>query len=656
MSLRVCAQAPDFTDFSLDELAHYDVTSLGRKDASVFDTPAPVDVITGQAIHDTGVLTLPEALRLAAGVQVSQIDGENYSIAIRGFDDATSSKVLVLMDGRSVYDQLYSGTDWGLLDLVMDDVSRIEVQRGPAGALWGANAVNGVINIVSKNAHATQGQLVSVESGDQVREAVTVRDGFEFSPALAARVYAKFQDQGSYGADQYGYGVRDWNSRLAGTRIDWDRPGGGGLTVIGEYREVRADDLTMQPTLTAPYSTLISLQSRERSADLSAHWTQPVTDDGQLSILAAVERGDEQGAFESDLTGEHHTVVDIDSQVTLHPLPGNEVIAGATYRDTADSIVNTPWLIYDVPVATTDFYGAFVQDEISIIPDVLRVTAGSKFERNTYTGWETQPSVRVLWHPTKAQSVWFAVSKAARTPSRAERGVRLWAATLPPSLQLPVPTELIAVGDPNFTSEHVLSYEFGHRYDLGTAFSIDTSLYYSDYTDLRGLVPSFWPPTYTAPFATIEYDATNNLTGHSYGGEISLQWHPTSSVQVSASADTLHLSLNEIMPTQMPDPSIPGLIGSSPHQEYKLHLTWHPVDAWTFDVAARHTSPLTESKVPAYDGLNARLSWNIRPDLELEIVGRDLLKPLHYEGASAFIETVALPIARSYYFGITYRH
>ncbi|HZZ58844.1 MAG TPA: TonB-dependent receptor [Opitutaceae bacterium] len=648
------AQATDFTDLSLDELAHYDVTTLGRKDASVFDTPAPVDVISGTEIVDSGALTMPEALRLAAGVQVTQVDGENYTIAIRGFDDATSSKVLVLLDGRSVYDQLYSGTDWALLDTVMDDISRIEVQRGPAGALWGANAVNGVINIVTKNAHATQGQLVSVEIGDQLDESVTVRDGFEFSPALAARVYAKFQQQGSYDADEYGTGIRDWNSRLAGTRIDWDRPGGGGLTVIGEYREVRADDSESLPSLTAPYSQTYTEQTRDRSADLSAHWTQPVTDDGQLSILGAVERGD----IDSITTGEHHTVLDLDSQVTLHPFPNNEVITGATYRATMDSIVNTPWLAYDDPAATTNFYGAFVQDEVTLVPDVLRVTAGSKFERNTFTGWETQPSLRLLWHPSKAQSVWFAVSKAARTPSRAERGVRLWAETEAPTPEVPVPVVVEAIGDSHFTSEHVLSYELGHRYDIGTQFSVDTSLYYSDYTDLRGLEAAVIPPNFLTypPYAVIEYDATNNLEGHSYGGEISLRWHPAPNLQVAASADSVHLELSQMMPTLLPDPSIPGLIGSTPPEEFKLHVTWRPWEPWTFDIVARHTGPLALGDIPAYDGLNLRVAWKIVPDVELEVVGRDLLKPTHLEGTSSIVTPVALPIARSYFIGVTYRH
>lgn len=648
------AQEVDLAGLSLEELTHYDVTTLGRKNASVFETPAPVDVVTGDEIHAMGATTLPEALRLATGVQVSRVDSENYAISIRGFNDATSSKVLVLMDGRSIYDQQYSGTDWANLDLVMGDVSRIEVQRGPAGTLWGANAVNGVINIVSKNAHSTEGTLVDVEAGDELHEAITVRQGFDLSPAAAMRVYAKYQSQGDYDGDTP-YGVSSWNSRMAGSRFDWDRPGGGGLSIIGEYHELRTNTDSQLPSILPPnYFIAVPMQARDRTADLSAHWTQPITSNGQLSILAAADHGDEESAA----SAERHTTANIDSQVTLHPIANHEVIAGATYRTTSDHIHNTPYLTYDTPAATTDFYGAFVQDEITLVPSVFSVTAGSKFERNTFTGWEIQPSLRALWHPTKNQSVWAAVSKAARTPSRAERGVHFFAAAAPPSPALPLPVELIANGDTNFSSEHVVSYELGHRYQFGSVFSVDTSLFYSRYTDLRGLEPSLQPPNFFAipPYAVLDFDANNSLKGYTYGGELSLHWHPVSTVQVTASAASIHLVLWELNPGAIPDPSTQGLEHNTPPQEYKLHATWHPAPPWTLDAVARHEGEISEAGVPAYNGLDLRVAYLVTSDLEFELVGRDLLKREHPEISGSFLGTTVRPIARSFLLGVTYRH
>lgn len=646
-------QATDFADLSLEQLTHYDVTTLGRKNATVFDTPAPADVVTGDEIHDSGATSLPEALRLATGVQVSRIDSVNYAISVRGFDDATSSKLLLLMDGRVVYNQLIGGTDWGLLDLMLEDVNRIEVQRGPAGTLWGANAVNGVINIVSKNAHSTLGEMASVIVGDELRTSLAVRDGFEISPAAAMRVYAKYQSQGDYDASQ-GTGILDSNSRLAGTRFDWDRPGGGGLYVIAEYRELREDSNTLLASYLPPnYTLIIPEQERDRSGDLTARWSQPFTDDGELSVLASLDRGNSQQVAGD----ERHTTSNVDAQATFHPFKNNEIITGATLRSTSDRVRNSPWLMYDTLAATTNFYGAFFQDEVTLVPEVLSVTAGSKFERNTFTGWEIQPSVRALWHPTANQAVWAAVSKAARTPSRAERGVQYLAAVVPPSPEFPLPIGLVANGDPNFSAEHVVSYELGHRLTLGGGWSVDTSLFYSRYTDLRGLDVTLLTPNYTAipPYAVADLDATNSLYGYTSGGEFSLDWKPAPVFELRGSVALVRTHLYQDNPGLGVDPSVAGLIGNTPPEEYKLHASWRPFEHWSVDLVGRHTGPLSEASVPAYDGLNARVGWKIRPEWEVEVVGDDLLRPTHLEISNEFIGTAVRPIARSFFVRLTYR-
>ena len=647
-------QATDFADLSLEQLTHYDITTLGRKNATVFDTPAGSDVISGDEIHQSGATSLPEALRLAAGVQVSRIDSLNYAISVRGFDDATSSKLLLLMDGRVVYNQLLGGTDWALLDLMLDDVNRIEVQRGPAGTLWGANAVNGVINIVSKNAHSTLGAMASVIVGDELKTSVAVREGFEITPAAALRIYAKYQSQGDYGAGG-DTGILDSNSRLAGTRFDWDRPGGGGLSVIAEYRELRVDSNTGLPDYFPPdYSLVVPEQRRERSGDLTAHWTQPVTDDGELSVLTSLDRGNSE-QFVGD---ERHTTSNVDAQATLHPLKSNEVIAGATFRSTSDRVRNSPWLIYDTPAATTNFYGIFLQDEVTIVPEVFTVTAGAKIERNTFTGWETQPSIRALWHPTPNQALWAAISLAARTPSRAERGVHYFAAVIPPSADLPLPIGLVANGDPHFSSEHVVSYELGHRIKLGGGWSADTSLFYSRYRDLRGLAVVLLTPDFTAipPSMVADLDATNSLYGYTAGGEFSLNWKPAPVFELRGSAALVRTHLYQGVFGVEADPSVAGLIGNTPPEEYKLHASWRPFEHWSMDLVGRHTGPLAEASVPSYDGLDARIGWALRPNLELELVGQDLLKPTHLEISSEFIGMSVRPIARSFFVRVTYRH
>ncbi|MEO6993972.1 MAG: TonB-dependent receptor [Lacunisphaera sp.] len=643
----------DFSDLSLEELVQVEVSSLGRKTSTVFDTPAPAYIVTNDEIHRSGALDLPDVLRLVPGVQVSRSSSSGYAITIRGFNDLTSNKLLVLMDGRSLYNQLFSGANWTFQDLMLSDVSRVEVQRGPAGTLWGANAVNGVINIVTKNAHSTVGSLVSVAYGDHLNVATEIRQGWNFTPSTAARVYAKYQDQDSDGTTS-GTGSKGWNSLLAGARMDWDRPGGGGLTLILEHRELRVKGDISEPTILPPYSEVFNDPQLTRGTDLSMKWTQPVFTDATLSAQASVEHGD----TDQFAAGERHLTADIDTQLTLHPLPRNEVITGITYRSTSDHLRSSPWYQYGNDQATTTFIGAFVQDEITLQPQRVSLTIGTKIERNSYSGWETQPSIRLLWHPTKQQTLWASVSHAARTPSRSERDVTLYAETFPPTPDLPIPGKLIAHGASDFSSEHVTAFELGHRFQAGRQFSVDTSLYYSEYSDLRGLLPGYIPPNYNAlpVYYTYLYAATNDLQGHTFGGELAFRWQATNHLKFDASVASVRTALEQSSPSAAPDASIAGLIGNTPHEEYKLHAAWDISTQWSLDIFGRHTGRLAESGVAAYTGLDLRLSWRPRPDWEIELVGHDLLDPYHPEISGFFVGSDVQQIARSYFIRVTYKH
>ncbi len=647
------ALSSDFDGLSLEELIKVEISTLGRKNKALFETPAPGYIVSGEEIARNGAFNLPEALRLVPGVQVSRVGSANYAITIRGFNDSTSNKLLVLMDGRSVYNQLSTGASWNFQEPMLADVNRIEVQRGPAGALWGANAVNGVINLVTKNAHSTVGSLVSVSHGNHFNTGFEARYGWKFNPSTAARVYGKYQEHDNYGTTP-GPTAEGWNYRLVGTRLDWDRPGGGGLTIIAEHRELQSDGSTNQPTLLPPYFQTYTDNRRTHGTDLLLKWKQPVLDDGFLSVQAAVTRG------ESDqlATGERHTIADIDTQLTLYPLPRHEVITGITYRSNADQLRNSQWFNYRVNAATTTFVGAFVQDEISLVPEYVSLTLGTKVERNSYSGWEMQPSVRLLWHPTKRQAVWTAVSRAARTPSRSERDISWFAAVVRPTPELPLPGKVVAQGDPEFSSEHVTAYELGHRFQPSRRFSVDTSIFYSKYTDMRGLRPEFIPPNFAAypVFYTYRFTAANDVEGHTYGGEFALRWQPAQRLRLDGSVAVVRTSLRQLYPSMLPDGSIQGLIGNTPREEYKLHAGWDISDRWSLDLFARRTGDLPGSGVAAYTGLEARAAWQPRADLRLEIIGRDLLDPHHAEMAGFIIGNEAREIARSVFLRVTYQH
>lgn len=643
--------ATDFAALSLEELVQVEISTLGRKSTALFDTPAPGHSVTAQEIARSGAFNLPEALRLVPGVQVSRVDAATYAITIRGFNDSTSNKLLVLLDGRSVYNQLFSGAAWNFQEPMLSDVSRLEVQRGPAGTLWGANAVNGVINLVSKNAHSTPGSLLTVTHGEHFKLGLEARHGWLFTPATAARVYVATSDHDDYGSGP-GAAAGGWNYRLAGARLDWDRPAGGGATVIAEHRELRLRGVMHQPTLLPPYSQIQDDNRRTRSSDLSLKWNQPVFSDGRLSLQASLAHG----ATEQFGTDERHTTADLDSQLTVYPLPRHEIIAGVTYRSTRDRLRNSEWFSYAPARSTTVFVGAFIQDEITLAPEALKLTVGTKLERNSYSGWEAQPSVRTLWHPTRTQSLWAAVSRAARTPSRSERDVTWFAATLPPTPEMPLPGKVVARGDRSFSSEHVTAYELGHRFQPNRRFSIDTALFRSDYTDIRGVVPAYVPPDPGAfpPHYTALYSSTNNVAGRTYGGEFAMRWQPGRRVRLDGSVAFVRTRLQQVRPSLLPDPSVEGLIGNTPRHEVKLHAGWDFSAHWSLDAYARRTAALPGSAVPAYTGLDARLAWQPRPDFRAELIGRDLLDPSHPEIAGFIIGHGAREISRSVFVRLTY--
>ena len=647
------AQTTDYTALSLEELSLVPITTLGRKQTTVEDTPAAAFVVTGDDIHRTGALDFAEALRLVPGMEVARINSLDYAISIRGFNDSTSNKLLVLMDERPLYSTAFTGTNWNYYELDLEDVARIEVLRGPGASLWGANAMNGVINVVTKSAGDTLGAMATVASGDQLGLSSTVRDGWRVSDNSAARVYAKFQEEGSFGATTES-ASGGWDSRLVGTRYDWDGTGGEVLTLIGEYRYLRDYSDTLLPSVLPPdYLIQEDEVKRTEGGNLSAHYSSPIFGSGQISLLTSYEHV----SSSQIVYGEDRDTYNADLQFTLHAGLRNEVITGATYREDHDALTSSQWLSYSVRETSTVFTGAFVQDEFTAVPNALSITAGTKIERNSFSGWEVQPSLRSIWRPNATQRVWVGISRAARTPSLSERYVDYFAAVLPPGPTSPLPVALRAFGSNNFESEHVDAYELGYRYQPTLRLSFDLSLYDNQYTDLRGLVGQ--PPQVAylpAPHIEEDYTVSNDLHGSTKGGEGSVRWQPSSKWTLEGSASLIRYDLNEASPGPVPDPTIGGLIGSTPRGEYKLRVEWDPTPHWSADAIARYTDALTGPGIAPYTGLDLRLAWKPRADVELEIVGRDLLQPQHAESSSAFLGSDVREIYRSGFIRVTYRH
>jgi iron complex outermembrane receptor protein len=643
------AQTTDYTELSLEELTAVRIFTLGRKQATLFDTPNAASGATNEDLHRSGSLELAEALRLLPGMQVARIDSFQYAVTARGFNDATSNKLLVLMDGRSLYSTTSSGANWNYHELILEDVDRIELLRGPGASLWGANAMNGVINIVTRPAEETLGSMLTIARGNELDLSVALRQGVRLNAQTALRVYAKYHDEDDYGVAT-DTANRGWSNHLLGGRLDWQGRSGRRLTVIGEQRslEIRSD--TVFPALVSPYLEVRPETQRSRGGNVSAHWVQPVAGDGELSLLGTFERIDStQVAY-----GEDRDTYSLDLQLTLHPGPRQEFITGITYRQDVDHLTSSRWLEYAEPDARTLFTGAYLQDEIAIVPDRFLVTLGSKFERNSFSGWETQPSLRAIARLNKQNRTWIGVSKAARTPSRIERGVDYFAYVFPPDAVSPLPVEVRAIGSADFDSEHVTALEFGHRYEPNHRLSFDLSLFYNRYEDLRG--------TSTAGFS-LDLDpvphidqiiiADNTLRGTTHGGEFSARWQFSPALRIEGSVSAIRMALRENRAAMTADPSIAGLVGGTPHQEYKLRLQWDIRSDWSLDGALRYVDALPGPQLPAYTGFDARVAWRPNPMCEIDLVGRDLLDPSHAESSKLFIGNQVREISRSVYLRAT---
>lgn len=654
------AQFTDYTELDLEALSLVRISTLARKQTPLVDTAAAATIITNDDIHRSGAMDFAETLRQVPGLHVARINAVDYAISIRGFNDATSNKLLVLMDGRSLYSTTLSGAHWNFYELVLEDVERIEVLRGPGASLWGANAMNGVINIVSKDARDTIGSMASVAFGDELQASVTARHGWRTGESGSMRAYARYQEHDNYGI-HLGNASDGWDSRLGGVRYDWHGDQGGHLTLIGEHRELHSGALTLIPDVAAPpsYATYLPEMRHAHATNVSARWAQPIHG-GEISGLATYDRlQSEQIAFD-----EERDTISLDLQLTLRPVPRHEVIAGATYREDDDQLRSSVLTQFADEAAKTTFTGVFVQDEFSLIPNRLSLTLGTKFERNSFSGWETQPALRGIWRVNDAHRSWFGISRAARTPSRAERSVNLLGGIFPPTPELPLPVELRALGSDDFSSEHVISYELGHRYAPNRRLSFDLALFLNRYDDLRGIrVFEYAPDMTPVPHLDLTFLATNNVKGTTAGGELSARWQPASAWTIEGSFAAMDYDLEQITTQPNPltglpleDPTINGWSGSSPRHESKLRVMWDPHPRWSADLALRHIGQLRSILVDAYTGLDLRFAWRWRPNVEIELIGRDLLEARHAESATSFLGGETPAIARSVFLRATWRH
>jgi iron complex outermembrane recepter protein len=636
----------DLTHLSLEDLMNLrvEVTSAAKKAQALRNVAAAVSVLTGDDIRRSGATSIPEALRLIPGVEVARIDGGRYAISARGFNGRFANKLLVLIDGRSDYTPLFSGVFWELQDTMLEDVDRIEVIRGPGATLWGANAVNGVINVITKPAAATQGTLVTGAIGNEERGAGAVRFGDSFAEGTGHyRVYAKHTSRGpgltSSGEDA----SDDFDRSRAGFRADWKTDQDNAFTAQGDITTNRSGESATVFEPAAPFARTFDKRDRLLNADLLARWTRTLSATSEVSLQTYYNRESIHWP-QVDATND---TFDIEFQHHVAPLEGHDMVWGTGYRLNSDDLKNTFSLSVEPERRIEHMFNAFAQDEITLIPDTLRLTVGSKFEHNGYSGFEVQPSARLLWTPAADHTFWTAISRAVRTPSRVENDIRVVLAAQPGPGGLPATVE--ATGQRNFDSEDLVAFEAGYRTNLAANLSLAVTGFYNIYDNLRSFEPQ--PIAFSAspaPRFNLPILAANRLNAKTWGTEAAAEWQPMDGWRMRGSYAFLHMDAQA--DNGSGDTTSAALANrSDPQHQFGLQSSADLGQDVELDLTLRHVSGLAALEIDGYTTLDARIGWRVMDGVELSLVGQNLAGGPRLEFRSEFLASNPTRIERSVY-------
>ncbi len=652
-------------DLSLEELMNVEVYSVGKKEQRLADSAAAVAVITNEDIKRSGATNIPEALRLVPGVEVAHIDSNKWAISIRGFNDRFANKLLVLVDGRSVYTPLFAGVYWDVQDLMLEDVDRIEVIRGPGGTLWGANAVNGVINIITKTSSETQGLLATSAVGSELDTSNALRYGGTLGNHGNYRIYGKWFQRDNFETVNDTNGGDGWRQGRSGLRADWATSDADSFTATADIYEGTSDSRITTPLLTPPY---LSAPFLERTDVAGGHaltrWTHRFSDTSDTKLQAYYDRTTRNGGeFRED-----RDTVDLEFQHRIGFRGRHDLVWGAGYRITGDDMRNDFRFAWTPSSRDTQLFSGFVQDEIALVEDKLHLTIGTKLEHNDYTGWEVQPNFRALWKIHENHRLWGAVSRAVRTPSRSEDDIRLNTAVMPVPVApgLAIPNVISLFGSRSFNSEDLLAYELGYRARLHSTLSLDVATYYNDYDHLRTI--NLRDPLNPAvceegTLATLcnggnlvtAFDASNFMNGRAYGVEVAADWSPTDFALIRAGYTYMDLDLS-LNAGAVGDSLSLTTAGQSPHNQVFAHGFLdlpHNVD---LDVVVRWVDRLQSIDVDAYATVDARLAWEPIAGLELALVGQNLTDASHLEfSSSSLVSSEATKVERGVYGVVSWR-
>lgn len=636
----------DLTSLSLEELLNVEVTSVSRKQERWFEAPAAVYVITQEDIRRSGATTIAEALRLAPGLDVARFDSNAWAISSRGFNGLFANKLLVLMDGRTVYTPLFGGVFWDVQDTFLEDIERIEVIRGPGGTIWGANAVNGVINIITKRAQDTQGGVLTGGGGSEERGFGGTRYGVRLGNGAYLRAYAKYFDRGAFVTARGNQASDQWQAGRGGFRLDWNAGRRDAFTLQGDIYTGHVGRTFGVTAPTPPFGQIVNSWERMDGGNLLGRWQHQFAPDSSAALQLYYDR---TGRDSAALFREDRDTFDVDLQHQFALAARHAVVWGLGYRYTEDHIRNSFAFSLHPTSRGLNLFSSFVQDEITLIERRLTLTIGSKFEHNDFSGFEFQPSGRLLWTPAPRHTVWAAVSRAVTTPSRQEQDVRFNAAVFPtPDGTLVYVSHF---GNHDFKSEELLAYELGYRVQPKDQFFFDLATFYNEYRNLFTTESSGAPFIETdppPPHLVMAETSVNSARAESWGLELSASWNPLPRWRLAGAYTWFDLHSHRAMPGF-------GAEGDAPHNQVNARSFIDLPYGLEFDTLLYYVDSLSTQGVPSYIRTDLRLGWRPHHDVEVSLVGQNVFEDQHREFGDEVSGTKVSEVPRGGYAKLTWR-
>ncbi len=605
-----------------------EVSTVSRTESTVARSPAAVFVITNEMIRRSGVRSVPQALRLAPGVHVARMDASTWSISIRGNNSRFANKLLVQIDGRSVYTPMFAGVFWDVQDVLLEDVERIEVIRGPGATVWGANAVNGVINVITKSAKETHGLFTEAGGGNE-RGFASSRIGNETKNG-SWRAYGKwFERDGGFSA--VGNDHDDWRVGRIGFRSDWSPTSSDTVTFQGDYYDGNAGLTESLPIANAPFVRTALDHQTMAGGNALFRWTHQMDEEADWRLQVYYDRTER--SFDDRMFGENRDTIDIDFQNHFKFQEYHSIVWGLGFRNTSDHINNSFALSFFPPNRSANRFSTFVQDEITLLSDQLYFTIGSKFSLNDYTGFEIQPTARLLYTPTHRKSIWASVSRAVRTPARAEDDlqlIRLREGGVFPTI----------LGNRNIESEDLLAWELGMRSAPTDEFYWDFAAFYNQYTDRHDSLVLGGPTVINGVLA-LPVGLDNALSENSYGCELASTWQMNPSWKLRGAYSFLRRDM----------------ASRDPRNQFHVHSSWDIGSNVEFDLMGRYVDYLSSTATPAYFEMDTRIAWRPGNSFELALTARNMLNGAHPEtGNDTTAGLLATEVQREIYGVATWRY